>query len=527
MSVLSTVMFDPTAEQVAILDAVRGSDTSIMVIAYAGTGKTTTLTLIAQATDPSVPGLALAFNVSAKKNLEAKFPPHFSVMTMNGLGHRAWMKAIPGKKILLDEKKLGRLVTKICKGQSFEASSEQWSGIRELVSHAMMSGLVPKAYPNQGLLADNMDSWGDLVDSMYIPLGEREIELARLVLAASVAEAFEGTISFDDQIYMPTMFNGVWPRFGLVLVDESQDLSPLNHIMVKRVSAGRLIIVGDPKQAIYAFRGADSASMGKLKALRKDWIELPLATTFRCSKVVVARQQAHAPGFVAFHRNAEGAFSKFFGTSWLTAEAKPRLEWDWTDIARHVDEDKDTLAVLCRNNAPLLAMAFKLLAQGIPVTMLGRDIGKGLIALSKKVLPDDSMGGPACVLAVNEWREGEVALARANGKEAKEVGVHDRADCLLAVLDSGKAKDAKQVREFLERLFARPSGQVTLSTGHKAKGLEFDVVLHLDPWRLPSKQAQRAPNGAQMEQERNLRYVIETRAKRTLLEANLDQFVSS
>ena len=119
-------------------------------------------------------------------------------------------------------------------------------------------------------------------------------------------KSFEGLISFDDQIYMSAMFHGVFPRFSVTMVDEAQDLSPLNHIMIQKTAAGRIIAVGDAKQAIYAFRGADSNSMQNLRKLRKEWIDLPLATTFRCPTLIVNRQQDHAPGFTAFHTNPQG-----------------------------------------------------------------------------------------------------------------------------------------------------------------------------------------------------------------------------
>ena len=53
-------------------------------------------------------------------------------------------------------------------------------------------------------------------------------------------------------------------------------------------------------------------------------------------------------------------------------------------------------------------------------------------------------------------------------------------------------------------------------------------MLHLDPWRIPSKWARLAAddnNSVPLEQEYNLQYVIETRAKNTLILANLEQFV--
>jgi hypothetical protein len=44
------------------------------------------------------------------------------------------------------------------------------------------------------------------------------------VLTDSIRLAYEGQIDFDDQIYMPTLFGGTFPRFPLVMVDEAQDL---------------------------------------------------------------------------------------------------------------------------------------------------------------------------------------------------------------------------------------------------------------------------------------------------------------
>jgi exodeoxyribonuclease V beta subunit len=49
-------------------------------------------------------------------------------------------------------------------------------------------------------------------------------------------------------------------RFGVVLVDEFQDTDPVQWDIVRRAFGGggaTLVLIGDPKQAIYAFRGAD------------------------------------------------------------------------------------------------------------------------------------------------------------------------------------------------------------------------------------------------------------------------------
>lgn len=507
----------PTPEQAAIV-AAAVSGANVMVTAYAGCAKTSTLCMIANAI-PVKPAIALAFNVKIKKELAIRFPSFFEIKTLNGLGHTAWCRAI-GKRCQIDEKKLGKLVTEAISQNKVEMSQEEWNTIRQLVTAAMQAGIVPSHFRAfEGLLPDTDHSWQLVADDLFEPVSPLQIDLARQVLLESCKLSFQGNLSFDDQIYMSALFNGVFPRFQLTMVDEAQDLSPLNHIMIKKTAADQLIIVGDPKQAIYAWRGADSGSMGKLRRLRSEWTELPLTTTFRCPKEIVARQQEHAPGFKAWHTNKIGKIVNFLNLKSLQGS------WNWTDVEPLLGHHQNA-AVICRNNAPLLGLAFKLLRSHVGCYMIGRDIGKGLIALSKKILPLDDIPAELCANIIQDWAKGERGLALANQNEHKAAGITDREECLLAVLDSG-CKNSAELREQLQTLFSREAGQVALSTGHRAKGLEWDIVIHLDPWRLPSRFAKRAladGNSIPMEQEMNLRYVIETRAKDTLLMYNLEDF---
>lgn len=501
-----------------------------MIRAFAGCAKTTTLQMLCEALPKDLPILYLVFNVKNKKEAEKRFPSNVTVMTMNGLGHRAWGRAM-GARLTIDERKLGKLVTAAFEAERFSEGPETWNLTRELVTAAMQAGLVPSDFaPRKGLTEDNAESWGDLADD--IPIYDREeraqaIHFARAALVASVKQSFVGTISFDDQIYCSAMFGGVFPRFGTVLVDEAQDQSKMNIRMINRCAAGRLIIVGDEKQGIYLWRGAEANAMEQIRALRTEWLDLTLPETFRCAKLIVERQQKHAPGFRAYSANKEGSFH-------ILPEPEPTLEgldfvkpetWKWLDVEKRSPcKQLPEQAILCRNNAPLLSMAFKLLRSGTPCVMLGRDIGKGLIALAKKLMPLDDIPAATCAMLINEWRNSEASLAKANGKDAKIAGIEDRAECLLAVLDSASVKTSGELRSALERLFARDTGRVTLSTIHRAKGLEWDVVLHLDPFRIPSRFAQGNP--AQLQQEMNLKYVAETRTKSVLIEANLEDFAT-
>jgi superfamily I DNA/RNA helicase len=362
-----------------------------------------------------------------------------------------------------------------------------------------------------------------------------------------------------------------------VLVDEAQDLSPLNHVQLRRCAgrAGRVIAVGDPKQAIYAFRGADSRSMDSIRALREAWVDLRLRVTFRCPRAIVARQAGHAPGFRAGPGNAEGEVM-----DWVKAlDPKGAGPWTWAQLRRVLESREGggaegtlgSCAMLCRMNAPLFAMAVLLVKRGVRCHIMGGGLHLGLQQLSCKLCRLDSMPAADCWKRITAWRadapkrardqreraraesrsvEGGAggagapaatqAAARAAAAEEESNKIQaeeDRADCLLAVLDCGGAgacATAGELRAKLVFLAAQADdAAVVLATAHRAKGLEWSVVVHLEPWLVPPPAPPHADGGdggddsealgrrswrqRKGSQEQNIRYVIETRARRILI----------
>lgn len=503
----------PTAEQEAIINASKSCDTSLMVNAMAGCAKTSSLEMLAKVL-PIKPSLAVAFNKKIAKEMEKRLPKHFEVMTLNGLGHRAWSRTI-GKRCGVNTNKLFETLRETFKDLNLPNGNGSWATVSSLVRGARHVGLVPKPLTQQfrGLVPDDWPAWEAIADHYYLDISDDLVWAARRTLSAMVKKAFHGDIDYDDQIYCSSLLGGIFPKFSIVMVDEAQDLSPLNHIQMRKVTGDRAIVVGDPRQAIYAFRGADSSSMASLRNMRDTWLEFPLSTTFRCPKAIVARQQIHAPGFTAADTAPEGEIDDWTSKeSWQISSLKP------TDMAQH-------LAILCRNNAPIIAAALRIIRSGYGCTVLGSEIGKSLVTLSKKILPNDSTDSKDCGQKIEEWRTSQISLAQANNKIEKISIISDRADCLLVVLDSGGALTSGELRDTLTTMFSKENNNITLSTIHKAKGLEWDTVIHLDPWRLPSKWARKAQaegNGVPMKQEMNLNYVCETRTKRRLILANLE-----
>jgi len=89
---------------------------------------------------------------------------------------------------------------------------------------------------------------------------------------------------------------------------------------------------------------------------------------------------------------------------------------------------------------------------------------------------------------------------------AQSTTASDMADCMRVFAAFGKTLG--QATGYAEYLFQQ-GGTITLTTGHKAKGLEWDKVYHLDPFLIRVDKE---------EQEKNLKYVITTRSKDRLYE---------
>lgn len=524
-------MIVPTDQQLAAIAATKNSTDSILLEAYAGAAKTTTLTLMAK--EIKIPALALAFNVSIKKELAGKFPPNFSVQTMNGLGYAALMRAMPTVNFTVDAhgKKLGKIIREVLKDFKIDLAAEQYDGVRDVVRQCMIQGLVPKEFPQaRPLIVDSEENWLALMENAGI--GENDFpmveEICREVLERDIQMALQGLVSFDDQVYVSTLVAGRFPQFPAVLGDEIQDFSPLNHAMLVRAVRpdGRLLMVGDKRQSIYAFRGADSNSIAKIRALRSKWIELPLTITFRCPRVVVQRQLHHAPGFQAGPANKVGLFARLPLPSAILPDTDEPAKWNWFNVEALMPQEA-SVAVLCRNNAPILKLAFKLLAKRKSIKILGREIGRGIIALTKQLAPRDATPKLELASLVALWEDREKTLALANDQSEKIDMIGDKAECVRAVLSYPTVVDAGDCRREINFLFAKEEGAITLASIHKAKGLEWDLVLLLDPWRMPSKWArERAKLGddRELQQEMNLKYVAETRTKDVLIHANMEDF---
>lgn len=459
-------MTEPTSEQSHILSLVRDTKSNILINAYAGTGKTTTLEMIERATKQA-PILYLCFNRRIADEAKTRMLSTTSVKTFNSIGHTIWSRSI-GKNLSLDAKKSQKLLADLIRASPKHVQEVMWSCYWEVISGVAMAkalGYIPEGkFPNglrlitQGAFHARLEETPDDLSS----------DLIDEILTRSIQEAYQGKIDFNDQIYMPALFGGTFPQFPLTLVDEAQDLSPVNHSLLERlVKDRRVIAVGDPWQNIYGFRGAEQGGMAKLRE-RYSMVATDLSVSFRCPSKIVEAARWRVPKFTASREG--GHVEQLKGLSLDLLGPSPTF--------------------LCRNNAPLLGLAFRLLSSGRSVSVAGSDVGPKLIALMGKLGADD-MGRSATLDSISEWE--------AEREDRGSTTAHDLAACMRVFASHGET--LAQAILYAQHLFAQ-KGSVQFMTGHKAKGLEFDEVYFLDPQLCRED-----------EQDLNLKYVITTRSK--------------
>jgi superfamily I DNA/RNA helicase len=311
-------------------------------------------------------------------------------------------------------------------------------------------------------------------------------------------------VDFNDMIWLPWKLELAMPVYDVVISDEAQDLNTIQQQLALK-AGDRHIVIGDNNQAIYGFRGADSESMQRMRGLLalsdRGIVDMPLTLTRRCPKLHVAMAQRLVPQIKALDSAPDGKVSTMSPDDAVMAMRPGDM-------------------VLCRVNAELLMVAYKLLKRGIKAVVRGKDIGAGIVKLIEKA--ENAMNGkvlslPELIATAGSITDAEVAkllMIPKNRGEMRAAAAQDKYSCLVSI--SGDAKDSKQVKDRIEQLFAdfetdgQPRHAVVLSSVHRGKGLEAGRVFILRPDLMPHPMAKQAH---EVEQECNLAYVSITRAR--------------
>lgn len=481
--------------QRSIFDFVRDSNRSALVQAVAGSGKTTTIVEAANLIPPEDDCLFLAFNKAIADELQARLPEHFTARTLNSLGHGAVYKANNGGKVTLDDKKVQKIFDELFAATNAE---EDRGTVIKLVGLAKSYALSPD---------NDRDWWDFLIDhhGLYTDkLSDFElVDCARQILREN--NRTWGVIDFNDQIYLPAFFKIRPKQYKTVFVDEAQDLSRAQRILVQLTLApgGRVIAVGDRAQAIYGWRGASHDSMDKIRDAF-DCVELPLSICYRCPSKVIDLAKTIVPEI----------------------EARPGApEGDVQHLGEYTPQDfRATDLIVSRKNAPLVSFAYQLLGEGVACHVMGRDIGKSLMVLIGR-FKADTVG--ELLEKVDTWGDREAGRLFRADKEAQAQAVLDKCATLRVIASWTDSDLVADLMTEIEQMFVdeddkrRKKQTLRLATVHKAKGLEADRVWVLQPGDMPAGWAKK---DWEQIQERNLQYVAYTRPKESLFFIESDGF---
>lgn len=500
-----------TAQQIAFINALCNTTSNIALIARAGCGKTTTIAEAVAEYLKAFPAHEVTVCVFAKKNqtdAEAKLQARgltnwkqVQAATSHSMGWGLVRFALRLDKKAIDDKKVRNIID--ARAESGDAVCRDFgSQINDLVHHAKLDGF---GFFDDSQIGD-ASAWYRLADHYSIngfddtTVMDAVIKAAQNVYRISLADT--KTVDFDDMILFPLVKNiAVKFQRDLIVLDEAQDTSRARRAMLRKFlkPTGRMVIVGDDRQAIMGFAGASTNALDELIEEFRPTI-MPLNVTWRCPKNVVAEAQRLVPDIQAAESAIDGKVESM--------DAMPET-FNPTD------------AILCRNTAPLVTNAYALIKKGVACKVEGREIGTGLLKMVDRWKRVSTI--PAWMDKLEDYRQRETQKAAAKGKDSKIDEINDRCDTLVAICEAVRAKgrnDLQGIREFINDLFADDvKGVLTLCTYHRSKGREWPRVMLLEhAKRCPSP---RAKKDWELQQEANLAYVAITRAQEHLIYLNL------
>lgn len=442
-------------EQTSIVSVFRDGKGNIVVKARAGSGKTFTITVsISQA-----PENKILYAVFGKKNereaVEKITDSRVMTTTLHALGlkfvKRIWPNVKADKFVEYD--RIDQLFSAL--------PDEVRNTLFKLVGFAKNSFISPSVSDlidiceSRDLDCENFeeDNQGGWTLTKLATSALRVLEISKI-------RDSQNRISFNDMVWLPVAMNWVRPWFELVVIDEAQDMNMPQLQMARSASKGRVIVVGDDRQAIYGFRGAVSDGLGIMQTCLDAQV-LGLTVTRRCAKKIVALAQKIVPDYQA-HPDA------------------PEGEIDEVSKDAVFEQVKIGDAILSRANAPLMPICLSLLRKGVSARIEGRDIGKLLLDIVKKL---KARSVPDFIGKAESWGDRmKNRMSKSKNAEAKCEQIDDQVATLIALAEG--VANVKEIETRCIDLFQdsdkQPKPAVVLSSVHKAKGLEWNRVFLID-----------------------------------------------
>jgi superfamily I DNA/RNA helicase len=262
----------PTPEQEQAADLYRtGND--LVIQAGAGTGKTTTLKLIAQA-DATRAGVYLAFNKAIAQEAGRAMPMGVQSTTMHSLAYRMAGDALNARERLNQPRQHSNTLAKLM-GLNTRLVVTLPDGAKRVLQKGWQASHVMRAVTNFCQSADTEPTWRHFpkvpnldpakADGTRSWFNNRSLAMElepKLVDAWDDLTNPNGRLRFTHDVYLKAAeLAEVEMPGAYLMVDEAQDLNPvmLSWLAVQASAGKQLVFVGDSQQQIYDWRGAVDA----------------------------------------------------------------------------------------------------------------------------------------------------------------------------------------------------------------------------------------------------------------------------
>lgn len=295
-----------------------------------------------------------------------------------------------------------------------------------------------------------------------------------------------GEMSFHDMVVYPVVWGVECTKYSTIFVDEAQDLSVAQRAFIgmSLADGGQLVIVGDPRQAIYHFSGSDLHSFSNFQV------------EFKCKLYKLSLNYRSGTKILKYARELDPDIKAIKGAPKGDVYYLPR-----ESAIKHIAETTEDTLVIGRTHYALVNLAINLIYAGVDFQYDKGVIDRKMMSLVRWHMSDDSG------MSLEDWANSLI--------DHVSNQTNDLLDCVLE-FSRISGKTGNSLVHHIQRFFRAisDSASVTLSTIHSAKGKEENTVIYWGCNQVPH------PNAKSVEEiaaEWNLEYVARTRAKKTLI----------
>jgi hypothetical protein len=467
----------PTEEQQQAIDQFRKAG-SLKINAYAGTGKTSTLELLAHSTPKR--GQYIAFNTDIVRDAKEKFPSSVNCSTTHGLAFKATPSGYKNNSDKMTKRVSANHLAEMLKLKRWQIDRQHTLQPRSQ-GYLILDTLrrfMQSADPD--LTAHHVPRHGSLLaapEATMTAVREFALHGAKHVWTRMKTANDSMPLGHDGYLKLWALDSPVIAA-DFILLDEAQDTNPV-VLDVLRKQPAQMIYVGDKYQQIYEWRGAVNA-MEKIDTDSATY----LTTSFRFGSAI-----AEAASKLLILLGEKRAI-----------KGNPII----TSRIGHVTPQ----TILARTNASTIAAIIESIDAGKHPHLVG---GTDEVKEMLRGVQDLKEGRQSTVpdfFGFDKW------------EQVVEFAKSGEGDHLLSFVNLVEGRGERQLMWALNRTVDEERSNLIISTAHKAKGREWKTVRLMDDF-LRSQPKARQPRQAQHVSghdpaEVRLFYVALTRAKEAI-----------